>query len=55
MWFIADPPRSPVEYIDMTPTQQFAVDLGKDKNQQILFICGRVESGKTATALTVKS
>ena len=21
MWFIADPPRSPVEYIDMTPTQ----------------------------------
>ena len=28
--FIADPPWSPVEYIDMTPIQQFAIDLGND-------------------------
>jgi len=51
--FIANPPVSPVNYNDMTAIQKFAVDLGTDENHQILFICGRAGSGKTATALKI--
>ena len=51
--FIASPPPSPVDYAVMTPIQQFAVDVGIDKQQQILFVCGRAGSGKTAVALKI--
>jgi len=51
--FIASPPPSPVDYNDMTPIQQFAVDLGINKQQQILFIAGRAGSGKTAVCLKI--
>jgi len=51
--FIASPPRSPVDYKDMSPIQQFAVDIGKDARHQILFLCGKAGSGKTAVALKI--
>jgi len=51
--FIANPPASPVDYENMTEIQKFAVDLGKDENQQILFLCRQTGSGKTAVALKV--
>ena len=51
--FIANPPPSSVDYSDMTPVQQFAVDLGVNKRQQILFVCGKAGSGKTAVALKI--
>jgi len=51
--FIATPPPSPVDYTEMTPIQQFAVDLGKDEKHQILFVCGKAGSGKTAVALKI--
>jgi len=51
--FIANPPAPSVQYSDMTPIQQFAVDMGKDEKQQILFLCGKAGSGKTAVALTI--
>ena len=51
--FIAKPPLSPVDYKDMSPIQQFAVDVGKNKNHQILFLCGKAGSGKTAVVLKI--
>lgn len=51
--FIATPPPSQVDYTDMTPIQQFAVDLGIDEKHQILFMCGKAGSGKTAVALKI--
>ena len=51
--FIASPPQSTVDYKDMSPIQQFAVDIGKDKDHKILFLCGKAGSGKTAVALKI--
>ena len=51
--FIANPPQSPLDYNDMTAIQKFAVAMGKDKHQQIVFLCGQAGSGKTATALKI--
>jgi len=51
--FIANPPPSPVDYDGMTPVQKFAVDRGTDDKQQILFLCGKAGSGKTAVALKI--
>ena len=51
--FIANPPPCPINYEDMTPIQKFAVNMGIDKNQQILFLCGKAGSGKTAVALKI--
>ena len=45
--FTANPPQSPVQYDDMTPIQTFAVEVGIDRNQQILYICGKAGSRKT--------
>ena len=51
--FIARPPVSSVDYESMTAIQQFAVDLGTDEKHQILFLCGKAGSGKTAVALKI--
>lgn len=51
--FLANPPPSPVDYKDMSPVQQFAVDIGKDERRQILFLCGKAGSRKTAVALKI--
>ena len=51
--FIASPPPSPIDYRDMTPVQQFAVDMGINKQQQILFICGPAGCGKSAVSLKI--
>jgi hypothetical protein len=51
--FMANPPPSPVAYEDMTPIQQWAVDLGTDMKQDVLYLCGKAGSGKTTVALKV--
>jgi len=51
--FMANPPPSSVSYDNMTDLQRWAVDLGTDKRQQILYICGKAGSGKTEVALTI--
>jgi len=38
-WFIANPLLSPVSDSDITAIQKFAVHVGKDKNNHILFLC----------------
>jgi hypothetical protein len=51
--FMADPPKCPVRYEEMTAMQQFAVERAVDPNQQILYICGQAGSGKTTVALEI--
>jgi hypothetical protein len=51
--FIASPPPAPVSYEQMTPVQQWAVDLGVDMKQPILYLCGKAGSGKTTVALKI--
>jgi len=45
--------QSSVDYADMTAIQKFAVERAIHRNQQILFLCGKARSGKTAVALKV--
>jgi len=51
--FMAQPPPSPVAYEDMTPVQQWAVDLGIDDKVEVIYLCGKAGSGKTTVALKI--
>jgi hypothetical protein len=51
--FFAQPPKSKVAYADMTVIQQWAVNLGVDKNQKIIYLAGRAGAGKTEVALHI--
>ena len=51
--FMAEPPPSPVAEEDMTDIQQWAVNLGVDMTQTVLYLCGRAGCGKTAVALKI--
>lgn len=51
--FMARPPSTSVSYSDLTPVQQWAVDLGVSKHHQILYLCGKAGSGKTEVALHI--
>ena len=45
--FMARPPAPSVAYVDLTPVQRWAVDLGVDDKQQIIYLSGIAGSGKT--------
>jgi len=51
--FIANPPPCSVPYDEMTAIQRWAVDVGCDPSQQILYLCGKAGSGKTTCALKI--
>ena len=51
--FIAEIPHCPVPLEAMTEMQQWAVSLGVNFCQDILYICGRAGSGKTTVALSI--
>jgi len=51
--FIANPPPCSVPYEEMTGIQMWAVDIGCDPTQQILYLCGKAGSGKTTVALKI--
>jgi len=51
--FLAKPPLCSVSDDDMTVVQKWAVGLGVDINQQILYLCGKAGSGKTQVALKI--
>jgi len=51
--FLAKPPLCSVSDNDMTVVQKWAVGLGVDTNQQILYLCGKAGSGKTQVALKI--
>lgn len=51
--FMAEPPSSSVAYEDMTDIQRWAVDLGVDMSQKILYLSGKAGSGKTQVALLI--
>ena len=51
--FMAQPPVCSVAYEEMTEVQQWAVDLGIDMNQKILYLCGKAGCGKTQVALKI--
>ena len=49
--FMATPPKCSVAYKDTTDIQRWAVDLGVDMNQKVLYLCGKAGCGKTQVAL----
>jgi len=51
--FLAQPPHCTVPSDSMTDVQKWAVDLGIDMNQQIVFLCGKAGCGKTQVALKI--
>ena len=51
--FLAQPPVCSVSYESMTDVQRWAVDLGVDMQQQILYLCGKAGTGKTQVALKI--
>ena len=51
--FLAQPPQSGVLKDSMTAIQQWAIELGVDKKQQVLYITGKAGSGKTQVALKI--
>ena len=51
--FLANPPKSTVSLEQMSPVQRWAVHIGCDENQQILYLCGKAGSGKTTVALKI--
>ena len=51
--FMAQPPACSVVYDEMTVVQQWAVDLGVDMDQKVLYLCGKAGCGKTQVALKV--
>jgi len=51
--FMAQPPKCSVAYKDMTDIQRWAVDLGEDMNQKVLYLCGKAGCGKTEVALKI--
>ena len=51
MRFTANLPLSTVSYDEMTMVQKWAVDVGCDSSQQILYLLGTAGSGKTTVAL----
>ena len=52
-FFMAHPPPCSVAYEDMTVVQQWAVNLGTDIEQKVLYLCGKAGSGKTQVALKI--
>jgi len=51
--FMAQPPACSVAYDVMTEVQKWAVDLGIDMDQKVLYLCGKAGCGKTQVALKV--
>jgi len=51
--FLAKPPPSPVQYEEMTDVQKWAVDLGRDLKEKVVYVCGKAGSGKTSVALKI--
>ena len=51
--FLAQPQQCSVPYESMTNVQRWAVNLGTDMEQRILYLCGKVGSGKTQVALCI--
>lgn len=51
--FLANPPPAKIDYKQLTSVQQWAIDLGADSKQKILYLCGKAGSGKTTVALKI--
>ena len=51
--FMANPPKATMSDNDMTAVQKWAIELGCDPKQQILYICGKAGSGKSTVALKI--
>ena len=51
--FMANPPSPTVSYTQLTPVQQWAVKLGCEPKQQILYISGKAGAGKIEVALHI--
>jgi len=49
--FIANPPPCSVPYKEITEIERWAVHVGCDPTQQVLYLCGKEGSGKTTVAL----
>ena len=48
--FMANPPEATMSDNAMTAVQKWAIELGCDPKQQILYICGKAGSGKSTVA-----
>jgi len=51
--FIANPPPSHVSKEDMTPVQNWAVQLGVNPKVKLIYLCGAAGTGKTTVALKI--
>jgi len=51
--FLAQPPGCTVSYESLTDIQRWAVDLGVNMQQQILYLCDKAGTGKTQVSLKI--